>query len=560
MPVLGGLVVAAGVVLRFYCPSVLWLDEAISVNISKLPVAAIPGALGQDGAPPLFYVLLHFWMKVFGQGDVAVRALGGVTSVLALPFFWAAGRRVGGVRVAWITFFAAVTSPFAIFYATDARMYSLMILWCVLGFLAVARALEAPTRGRLLAVGLLVAAVLYTHYWGLYLVSTTGLWLAYHLWRHQRGLPSRLSRAAAARTFGAMLLGSLTFVPWVPIFWFQARHTGTPWAPSPTPAALIRVFDGFAGTGPWAVLLAFCYFCLVALGVFARRPAGEAGSEPPAGAARGDLEAISHLDPTPATSRAKAARLVDRAIGFAGFGPGGAGNPGHRRSGEGLTLVLAPNRRAMPVAAVLTGTLLLALLGGIADDAAFVARYTAAVLPLFVLLVALGIDVLTRRRLVVGALSVLCVAGLLTAAGNNSQQRSQAGQIAQVLNAEAQPGDLVVYCPDQLGPAVSRLVDVPGLEQLTFPRAIGPQRVDWIDYRRVVAGTNVEAFAQNMLANLQPGHTLWLVWRNGYAPFGSDCGDLASWFSLTQGQGTTVVKANPSFLYEHENLVRYPVG
>src|SRR3954463_670603 len=67
--------VAAGGVLRFWVRSDLWLDEALSVNIARLPVRAIPGAPRHDGAPPLYYVLLHFWMRLFGAGDFAVRAL-----------------------------------------------------------------------------------------------------------------------------------------------------------------------------------------------------------------------------------------------------------------------------------------------------------------------------------------------------------------------------------------------------------------------------------------------------------------------------------------------------
>ena len=60
--------------------------------------------------------------------------------------------------------------------------------------------------------------------------------------------------------------------------------------------------------------------------------------------------------------------------------------------------------------------------------------------------------------------------------------RTQAVQVAADLNAQAQPGDVVVYCPDQLGPAVDRLLTVPGVLQLTYPRMIGPARVDWVDY------------------------------------------------------------------------------
>jgi hypothetical protein len=39
---------------------------------------------------------------------------------------------LGGRTVGWVTFFLAVSSPFAINYATSARMYSLMILLSVL--------------------------------------------------------------------------------------------------------------------------------------------------------------------------------------------------------------------------------------------------------------------------------------------------------------------------------------------------------------------------------------------------------------------------------------------
>ena len=75
------LVVAVGIVLRFDTRSALWLDEALTVNISSLPLHTIPGALRDDGAPPAYYVLLHFWMQVFGTSDLATRSLAGVIGV-----------------------------------------------------------------------------------------------------------------------------------------------------------------------------------------------------------------------------------------------------------------------------------------------------------------------------------------------------------------------------------------------------------------------------------------------------------------------------------------------
>ena len=68
LALVGLLTVVVGVLLRFYAPTPLWLDETISVNISRLPIGQIPTALSHDGAPPLYYLLLHFWMLVWGQG------------------------------------------------------------------------------------------------------------------------------------------------------------------------------------------------------------------------------------------------------------------------------------------------------------------------------------------------------------------------------------------------------------------------------------------------------------------------------------------------------------
>src|SRR5208282_157031 len=97
------LVVAAGIFLRFYTHSALWLDEALTVDRSHLPVGQIAGSLKEDGAPPLYYYLLHYWMDLFGQSDLATRSLSGVIGVATLPVAWLAGLRFGGRVAAWIT-------------------------------------------------------------------------------------------------------------------------------------------------------------------------------------------------------------------------------------------------------------------------------------------------------------------------------------------------------------------------------------------------------------------------------------------------------------------------
>src|SRR6266516_217767 len=106
-------VLLAGLVFFFWTRSDLWLDEALTVNVAKLPLRDIPNALRHDGGPPLYYLLLHVWMRVFGDSDGVIRAFGGVTSVASLPLMWLAARRAAGRGAEWVGVVLLISSPFA---------------------------------------------------------------------------------------------------------------------------------------------------------------------------------------------------------------------------------------------------------------------------------------------------------------------------------------------------------------------------------------------------------------------------------------------------------------
>ncbi|HIN64287.1 MAG TPA: hypothetical protein EYM95_06575 [Candidatus Obscuribacterales bacterium] len=71
--VLAILMVVALVVL---CPTLrmgIWLDEYLSINSStgENIIAVVTNGFGRqdDYHPPLFYMVLNVWMKLFGGGD-----------------------------------------------------------------------------------------------------------------------------------------------------------------------------------------------------------------------------------------------------------------------------------------------------------------------------------------------------------------------------------------------------------------------------------------------------------------------------------------------------------
>jgi hypothetical protein len=505
-------VVALGVILRFTTHSALWLDEALTVDRARLPFSQIAGSVKQDGAPPLYYYLLHFWMRLFGQSDLATRSLSGVIGVITLPVAWLAGNRFGGRRVAWATLVLLASAPFAVYYSTEARMYGLIIFLTACGFLALHRALQTPRPGNLVATAVVTAALLYTQYWSLYLVGVVGLWLLVTgLVARRRAAGSGADDAVWKRpltVLAAVAVGCVLFVPWVPTFIYQSRYTGTPWAAPPNFAAVINAVTGFtanqgslstAGTDQGR-LLALLYFALFALALF-------------------------------------------------GIG----------RSGRIIELDLHGRPRARGTSIVVVGTLFAAIGGGILTSSAFSPRYAAVVFLPLILLVALGTTTLLDDRVRLGVLAVAVAAGLIGSFQNIDTQRTQAPKVAAVINAQAQPGDIVAFCPDQIGPAVYRVVDDPArYTMITFPRGTGPAFVDWVNYAKVVHAAKATVFAAKLVAEAGTTHRIWLVWQPGYQTYGVKCQVLATTLldQPTLG-GHTWVTNSPTKYYEPMNLTEY---
>jgi len=503
-----GVVIAAGLLLRFWTRSGLWLDEALTVDIARLPLGQIPNALKHDGAPPLYYYLLHFWIVLFGQSNDAVRSLSGVIAVITLPVGWLCGKRLGGRAVAWTMLVLLASAPFAVYYATESRMYALVILLTGCGFLALGRAVDRPRPGNLIAVAVVTAALLYTQYWAIYLVAMVGIWLVVSVIRTRRhGHPEAAPWAALI----AVAIGGVLFLPWAPTFLYQTKHTGTPWAAPPNFSAVINALTGFTdnqgstlqtGTNQGR-LLAVIYFAMLALALF-------------------------------------------------GIG----------RSGRIIELDLRTRPRARSLSFVVLGTLFAAIAGGIITSSAFSSRYAAVVFLPFLLLIALGTTTLLNPRARVVVVGLAVIAGLISSAQNVTTQRTQANSVAAAINAQAKPGDVIAFCPDQLGPSVYRQIHNPSqYDMLTFPRRTGPAIVDWVDYADAVHAADPNAFAADLLRKAGPNHRIWFVWQSMYQTFGIKCEtistDLLNATTKNGGGGRNVVTARPKYYYEPMNLTEF---
>ena len=72
----------------------LWLDESITVYQASQSIAGIIESLAGGVHPPLYHILIHFWMVAFGSSEVALRSFSVLVGVLAIPAAYWAGRRL----------------------------------------------------------------------------------------------------------------------------------------------------------------------------------------------------------------------------------------------------------------------------------------------------------------------------------------------------------------------------------------------------------------------------------------------------------------------------------
>ena len=318
------------------------------------------------------------------------------------------------------------------------------------------------------ALAFVTALLAYTQYWCLYLLAVAGALLVIRAVRVGPGAVRR----STTRVIAAVVVGGLTFVPWLPTFAYQNQHTGTPWGDPQVPwSAIAETVLRFAGSNQHGetYILLFALLTLVVFGVFGR----------------GRDDATIELD---------------------------------------LRTQAATRREALLAA----GTLLLGTGVGFVAGTAFDARYSSVMFPFYTLLAAVGIACFTNRWVRVGVVAVVVTFGVIGGIRNYSENRTQAAQSADIIAASAHPGDVVAYCPDQLGPSASRLLrTVPGLRQLTFPDGASPERINWVDYAPRMQAANSAAFADRVLRLAGP-HTIWYVYATNLKHLQGKCEGVAA--------------------------------
>lgn len=203
------------------------LDEPFSIFHAQLPLNDMLDEIGKGNNSPLHFILLHFWIKLFGIGAVSVRMLSVLVSLLTIFVLYKLGRKFLSQQNVIILCGLFIFSRLDHLIAMEARMYGLFTLFFVLILFELYRFIFENKRV-FIQLGIWNALLLYTHYLGgVVLVMELAVFFAfYKFWTPKKWLDVGLT----------VVIGALLFIPGITIFLSRATEfsaVGT-WVPEAT--------------------------------------------------------------------------------------------------------------------------------------------------------------------------------------------------------------------------------------------------------------------------------------------------------------------------------------
>ena len=121
----------------------LWYDECLTGLAMKLPFMDMVKDRIAGGHSPLYFMILYPFTRIFGNNELMLRLPSAVASIASLYFFYLIAKKLfnddSAIAIS-LAFFAL--SALNIYFSHEARMYSMCVLFVIISFYFLIRALD----------------------------------------------------------------------------------------------------------------------------------------------------------------------------------------------------------------------------------------------------------------------------------------------------------------------------------------------------------------------------------------------------------------------------------
>jgi len=257
-----------GAALRFYSlgENSLWIDEAVTVHLARLPFREFLRALwAYQGNMALYYCLMRLWIHL-GQSEWALRGLSAILGVLTIPAIYLLGARLFDRNTATVAALLVSLHSFHVQWSREARAYSLLVLLLVLAAYFLALATETRLTRHWVAFAVTAAMSFYAHIFAAFVLLAFVIAVAFPK-------PFQVSRRSVLLAF---LIFEHLSAP-MAVFVLLQRGSQLNWVQPPTVGAILRFIEVLTGSG--GAILAVAYFAPCAIGCVPAFRLSEAGKD-----------------------------------------------------------------------------------------------------------------------------------------------------------------------------------------------------------------------------------------------------------------------------------------
>ncbi|RLD61348.1 MAG: hypothetical protein DRJ05_02800 [Bacteroidetes bacterium] len=202
-------------------------DEPFTIFYSQVDYETFSKMLQTENNPPLFFVLIHFWIKIFGISAISTRFLPLIFSTITVLFIYKTGMKFFNIRIAIISSLLFTFSNYHMYFAHETRVYSLFALLTTISMYAfLSLILDKSKRGYFYLLIISNILLIYSHFFGFFVLFIQFLSII-----SIKGLRDNLIKKYAFATFVTFIL----YVPYIKLLLdrFSSSSGGT-WVSTPT--------------------------------------------------------------------------------------------------------------------------------------------------------------------------------------------------------------------------------------------------------------------------------------------------------------------------------------
>lgn len=145
-------------------------DEPFSIYHAHLNIKTIILELSKGNNPPLFEILLHYWIRLFGISPFATRFLPYLSSTFIVIFIFKIGMKHINIHTAVIASLFFTFSHYNLFFSQETRVYSLLGFLTAISFYLFFELNKNPNNSNKAWLGIINTLLIYSHFFGLFII------------------------------------------------------------------------------------------------------------------------------------------------------------------------------------------------------------------------------------------------------------------------------------------------------------------------------------------------------------------------------------------------------